>query len=466
MEDMKMPELKDIIDNSNEPEVTKAVFDEMKKIGVDSKENYTSLQKSYEDLKKTVDGQDGDFDALAEQKFQKLGEDIITRQEALDESVQKSYADAKKRMDDIEVALQRPGNGASAEDLKKAEKEAGEFKRSIEAANSGGSRFKNTDKIEVEDMVNFNKSFEKYLRLDEKNMLEADRKAMMVGVDPDGGYVVNPQMGNKIITRLYEIDPMRSLASVESISTGAIEWLVDWDETDASWEEETVAVDADTDTAQLKKKRIPVSPLAARPAATQTLLEDAAINIEAWLSRKAADKFGRTEAATFIDGDGVGKPRGILTYDNGTSYGQIEQVNMGNATALTADGFASVKYSMIEQYLNRGTWIMNRSTVLAATLLKDGTGDYIWKPGLASDPTATILGLPVRMSTTMPAVAASALSVALADWKEAYMIVDRIGITVQRDPYTRKPFVEFYFRKRVGGDVVNYQAIKIGKISA
>jgi HK97 family phage major capsid protein len=101
-----------------------------------------------------------------------------------------------------------------------------------------------------------------------------------------------------------------------------------------------------------------------------------------------------------------------------------------------------------------------------ATKLKTGDGDFIWKPGLASDPTSTILGLPVRMSTTMPAVAANALSVALADWREAYMIVDRLGITTQRDPYSQKPFIEFYTRKRVGGDVVNYQAIKIGKIAA
>ena len=110
---------------------------------------------------------------------------------------------------------------------------------------------------------------------------------------------------------------------------------------------------------------------------------------------------------------------------------------------------------------------MNRTTVLAAMLLKNGAGDYIWKPSMmASDPSSSILGLPVRMSTTMPVVAANALAVALADWKAAYLIVDRLGITVQRDPYTVKPFVEFYTRKRVGGDVDNWEAIKIGTIEA
>ena len=141
---------------------------------------------------------------------------------------------------------------------------------------------------------------------------------------------------------------------------------------------------------------------------------------------------------------------------------------MGHATALTADGFIDIKYSLKEQFLGMATaWLMNRSTVAAAMKLKDGTGNYIWKPSmLASDPGSSILGIPVRMSTTMPAVAAGALSVALADWKEAYTIVDRLGITIQRDPYTVKPLVEFYTRKRVGGDVTNFEAIKIGVISA
>ena len=189
-------------------------------------------------------------------------------------------------------------------------------------------------------------------------------------------------------------------------------------------------------------------------------------SIETWLSNKCADKFNRTESAAFVTGNGVGKPRGFLTYANGTSWGQVEQVNMGAAAALTADGFYSVKYALIEQYLNRATWLMNRSTFAAALKLKDGSGNYLWQPSYQLGQPSTLIGLPVRMGTTMPAVAAGALSVALADWQEAYMIVDRIGISLLRDPYTVKPVIEYYFRKRVGGDVTNYTAIKLGKISA
>ena len=162
---------------------------------------------------------------------------------------------------------------------------------------------------------------------------------------------------------------------------------------------------------------------------------------------------------------GVGMNRGFLTYANGTNYGQIERTNMQAAAAVTADGFVAVKYSMIEQFLGRGTWLMNRTTVRDTMYLKDGEGRYIWKPGFQDDSQASILGSPVRMSTSMPAVAAGALAVAFADWAEAYMVVDRLGITIQRDPYTQKPMIEFYTRKRVGGDVVNYQAIKLGNIA-
>jgi HK97 family phage major capsid protein len=120
----------------------------------------------------------------------------------------------------------------------------------------------------------------------------------------------------------------------------------------------------------------------------------------------------------------------------------------------------------MEYYLNRGTWLMQRSTVMAAMKLKDGAGDYLWKPSmLAADPSSVILGLPVRMSPTVPTVAANSLSVILADWKSAYLIVDRLGMTIQRDPFTVKPFVEFYTRKRVGADVIDYDAVKIGRIA-
>jgi len=289
-------------------------------------------------------------------------------------------------------------------------------------------------------------------------------KALSVGIDPDGGYTVSPYMSNRVVEQMYEMDPVRQLASVESITTNAIEFMVDRGQAGFGWESETSA-GAETTTPDFGKKRIPVHIMYAKPRATQQLLEDSGINIESWIANKVADRFARVEGAAFVLGDGVGKPRGVLTYPNGTARGQIEWVNMGAAATLTGDGFIQIKYHLNEYFLNRGTWLMSRGTLAAAMILKDGTGNYLWKPSnIADDPSSTMLGLPVRMSPSVPAVAANALSVVLADWKSAYLIVDRLGITVQRDPYTVKPFVEFYTRKRVGGDVMDYDAVKIGYI--
>lgn len=457
-------DMEELLKGAKEPEVVKAVLKEIATIGELSEKNFETTQKNYSDLKDLVDkmSDDDKIDVLVKEQITKLSEDISTRQNEMDKAIH-------KRVDDVEVALKRPG-GSTDDEMKDLEAEVKDFIIACAAVKGKSSynhlkeALKNPD---IKQYVEYKESFGDYLRVngDERALPIDVQKSLSSGIDPDGGYTVNPVMNSRIITRMFEADPIRQLASVQTISTNAMEWLVDWDEAGYEWEGETVATD-NRETPTLQKKRIPVHNMATRPLITQTLIEDSAINIENWLADHVAKRFGRGEGAAFVTGDGIMRPRGFLTYDNGTSYGQIEQVNMGHATALTTDGFTLIMYSMLEELMTRGTWLMNRTTVRDTMLLKDGDGQYIWRPGLVAGQPSTILALPLRMSTTMPAVAADALSVALADWAEAYMIVDRLGITIQRDPYTQKPYVEFYTRKRVGGDVVNYQAIKLGKISA
>jgi HK97 family phage major capsid protein len=456
-------------------EIAEQVAEDVKKLGDNIEAVQDELKANYEELKKLVD--EGSDDVLAKERIEKLSTDIATRQDEVDKIFAESKTEREElekkiheRIDAVEVAMQRPvmGDADANDDKVKAAKEFMIHKLSRSAGSTGVKYQSIKDaEVNIEEYETYKKAFESYLRTPDDKFLSAEEsKALIVGSDPDGGYLVTPEMGNKIITKLFESSPIRQLAATESISTDAIEWLVDYDEAGAEWEEETIAT-TNADTPTWNKKRITVHPLATRPKISQQMIEDSSINIESWLSGKVGDKMARTEATAFVNGSGVGRPRGFLTYNDGTdTWGQIDQINMGEAATLTADGFVSVKYGLIEQYLNRGTWLMNRSTVQAAMKLKDGNGQYIWKPSMiADDPSSNILGLPVRMGTDMPAVAANALSVALADWKEAYMIVDRIGVSVQRDPYTAKPLVEFYFRKRVGGDVTNYQAIVIGKVA-
>ena len=455
-------------------EIIQGVSDQVRSLGdtvSGMKKNYDTMRNEYEDLKKLV-GSNTD-DVVVKERMEKFSLAIALRQDEMDKKTAEMQKGINDRIDQIEVAFNRPRQG-QAENKSADYEQAKQFLTTVAAVNSNdekGLTYEKARQIEVnvDEYKKYCSAFEGYIRKHggsrEALLAPEEIKTLLAGVDPDGGYTVPTQMSNMIITKLFESDPMRQLANVETISTNAIEWLVDADEAGATWEAETVASSNYT-TPQFNKKRIAVHMMGTRPRASQVLLEDSGLNIESWLSNKVADKFLRTEQAAFIDGDGIGKPRGILSYADGSTWGTIEQVHMGHASALTADGFIKIKYALIEQYLQRGTWLMNRGTVSKAIQLKDGTGNYLWQPGLAAGQPSMILGLPVRMSTTMPAVSTSTLSVALADWKEAYMIVDRIGITVQRDPYTAKPLVEFYFRKRVGGDVANFTAIKIGTIEA
>lgn len=180
-----------------------------------------------------------------------------------------------------------------------------------------------------------------------------------------------------------------------------------------------------------------------------------------------ADKFARLEATAFISGNGTTAPKGILTYTAGTSFGQVQQVNSGTDGAVTADGLINLYYALKDEYAKRATFLMHRTTAQAVRLLKESTtNQYLWQPGLTAGTPDTLLGVPVVLAADMPIADEDALSVALGDFKRAYMIVDRVGIRTLRDPYTAKPFVKFYTTKRVGGKVVNTEALKLLKLAA
>ncbi len=340
----------------------------------------------------------------------------------------------KNRLEHMETAMVRPGLGGVA-------------------AQGGYSASASEHK----------EAFCSYLRKGtEDDLAFLEKKALSVGSDPDGGYLVTQQMSGSIVEKVYETSPMRQLASVESISSDALEVLEETTEAVAGWSASETAAVADTDTPDFVKKVIAVHELFAQPKATQKLLDDASVDVEAWLSEKLVDVFSRKENAAFINGTGTGHPKGILTYPAGTSATQIEQVNSGSAGNVTADSLIQLYYALKEEYAAHATFLMNRATVQQARLLKESTTDqYLWNPGLSAGAPDTLLGVPVMQAADMPAPTASSLSVALGDFSRAYQIVDRTGLRVLRDPYTEKPFVKFYSTKRVGGDVINTEAIKL-----
>lgn len=341
----------------------------------------------------------------------------------------------KSRLNKMEAAISRPVIGS------------GEYKFSNEA------------------IAEHKEAFRRYLRKGvEGDLINLETKALSVSSDPDGGYLVSPQLSDKIISTVLETSPMRRVASIEVISSDELEVIQDKDTATSGWTTEAASI-SDTDTPQFAKKTIPVHELYAQPKATQKLIDDAAIDIEGWLAAKIADSFSAKENTAFISGDGVGKPRGILTYTSGTSWGQIQQVSSGSSGAVTANGIIALYYALKESYAIRATFMMNRATIEDVRQLKDNNNQYLWQPGLSAGAPDTLLGVPVIQAADMPVPTSGSLSIACADFKAAYQIVDRAGIRVLRDPFTDKPFVKFYTTKRVGGDVVNFEAIKVQVLS-
>lgn len=318
-------------------------------------------------------------------------------------------------------------------------------------------------KTRKENAQKYSGHFNKYLRKGQE--MTHEQKALSVGSDTDGGYLVTPEMSSEIVKKVFESTPMRQLASVQTISSDALEIIQDLDEVGSGWVAEQSSR-SETGTPQIKMIVIPVHELYAQPKATQKFLDDAGINVEAWLEGKVSEKFSRDEATGFVSGNGVGKPRGILGYDAGTGFNQVEQVASTSIGALAGDDFYELEGALKEAYRPNASALMNRLTMKAARKLKDSQGRYLWEPALNGKAQSMIAGYPIFIGSDMPTVAADALSIAFGDFKQAYQIVDRIGIRVVRDIYTAKPNVLFYTTKRVGGGMKNFEALKILKIRA
>ena len=325
--------------------------------------------------------------------------------------------------------------------------------------------------VGIEEYQAYRSALNTYMRRGGNTPREA-LAAMSVGSDPDGGFAVTPDTSGRIVKKLFETSPMRQVASVDTIGTDRLEGFNDLGEGTAGWVGETAPRPA-TGTPQLGKWDIPVHELYAFPQATQKVLDDAMFDIEAWLAAKTSDKFIRTENAAFLNGDGALKPRGLLTYptaltaDATRAWGIFQHVLTGTDASFGAtngsDKLIDLVYSVKAGYRAGANFMAARSTVAEVRKLKDGQGNYIWAPSLQALSGGTILGFNIVEAEDMPVIAADSLSLAFGDFSEAYQIVDRVGIRVLRDPLTNKPYVGFYTTKRVGGDAINFEAVKFLK---
>ncbi|NTI22384.1 phage major capsid protein [Rhizobium rhizogenes] len=335
------------------------------------------------------------------------------------------------------------------------------------------SRIVGTD-VSAEDVGKYAAGLDTYMRVGADNRRFSDvRNLMEVGSDPNGGYTVTPDMNGRIIKKIFETSPARQLFSVVSIGTDAMEGMIDRDELDTGWVGEKQAR-PETGTPELGKWRIPVFEQYAMPKVTQKILDDSGFDIESWLSNKVSDKFVRSENTAMFSGNGVNQPRGLLTYQTaatsdkaGRAWQVFEHIASGGNTSITnTDFLIDLVFSLKAAYRANASWTMNRKTLSTIRKLKDGQDNYLWQPDFAMRQGGNVLGYGVVEAEDMPDVAANALSIGFGDFKSAYQIVDRSGIRVLRDPYTEKGFVKLYTTKRVGGDALDFEAVKFMKFTA
>jgi HK97 family phage major capsid protein len=317
-------------------------------------------------------------------------------------------------------------------------------------------------------------AFEAYVREGEASGLRAlEAKAMSIGSNADGGYLVPPEIETTIGQRLAVISPIRSIAGVQTISSNIYKKPFMTAGPAVGWVGETDAR-AQTASPTLDELSFPAMELYAMPAATATLLEDSAVNIDQWLAQEVEQVFAAQEGTAFVAGDGSNKPTGFLSYttvDNDDwTWGNIGYVASGAAGAFPSsnpsDVLVDLIYAVNAGYRQNAVFVMNRKTQSAIRKFKDAGGDYLWQPPTGPGSKASLMTFPVIEAEDMPDIAANSLSIAFGDFNRGYLVVDRAGVTVLRDPYSAKPYVLFYTTKRVGGGVQDFDAIKLLKFAA
>ena len=309
-------------------------------------------------------------------------------------------------------------------------------------------------------------------RGDESALASFEAKALSAGSEPDGGYVAPPDLDRLIETRLRQVSPMRQIATVRTTSSTTFKKPISITAAGAGWAAET-ATRNPTTTPTLALLEFETGDLYANLAATQTLLDDAYVNLEEWIATEVEEAFAGQERAAFITGDGDEKPKGFLGYefvaDASHVWGKIGYIATGATGDFDStdpvDAFVDLIYAPKPQYRQSGRFVMNRKTLSAVRKLKDTEGRYIWEPtegGLSS----SLLGYPITEMEDMPDIGDDTHPIAFGDFARGYLIVDRAGVRVLRDPYSSKPYVLFYVTKRVGGGVQNFDAIKTLKFGA
>ena len=423
--------------------------------------------QAWEEFKKTNN------DLIAAKAEGKAVADLEAKLATISESMDK-YADDRKSIEDFMAKMTAPGGGTQED--KEIAAEVKSFNTMMRAEYQGKGKAAPAD-FDVQGYKHYKSAFFKLMGGVTLDSLNSDeRKAMSAGSDPDGGYLLPQSTVGRVVAKIYEQSTMRRLANVQTISTEKLEGLIDNNEADAGWVSE-LGSRSDSSTPQVGKYEIETHEMSAMPKISQKLIDDAATDVEAWLANKVADKFARLEGTAFTTGNGTGKPRGLFSYttaataDDSRAWGAFEHVKTGTNGDFNGTTKADPLFDLIgafkDQYLQNAQWLMRREVRTKLRKLRGATSDlYLWEPSLERGQPDRLNGYPVNVDQYVPTLATDSLSLAFGDFREAFTIIDRIGIRTLRDPYTAKPYIVFYSTKRTGSGATNFEAVKFLKFAA
>lgn len=366
----------------------------------------------------------------------RLGADTVTTEKV--ERISRALDEQKRTLDNLSLKRARPALGRE-----------------------GGRALPNEHK----------EAFDLYMRSgDDRQLRGLDAKAMSYGSGQDGGYLVPDETEAEIGRRLSAFSPIRSIASVRQVSAAVLKKPFTTTGPAVGWVAETAAR-PQTATPVLAELQFPTMELYAMPAATASLLEDSVVDLDQWIASEVETAFAEQEGTAFVSGNGVNRPKGFLDYNKvaeaSWAWGDIGYLTTGVSGGLPAsspsDILIDLVYTLKAGYRQNASWVMNRKTQSSIRKLKDGDGNYLWQPPAAAGQRAMLMGFPLVEAEDMPDAAANATPIAFGDFARGYLVVDRTGVRVLRDPYSAKPYVLFYTTKRVGGGVQDFSAIKLLK---
>lgn len=392
--------------------------------------------------------------------------------EALDAKLAKMDAhidavtEAKNRLERLETKMARPGAFGGSD-------KPGESAESVEYKNEFLAWMRSPEDPERKAAIH--NAGRKLEQRNKAEGLETRASAVVTSTGASGGYALPEQIEQSIARLSVDISPIRQIATVRTVGTTDYKELFDVNGAGFEWLGEADTRNQ-TNTPDLAEVAPTFGMASAKPQASEESLDDLFFNVEDWLVTSVAETLSAGEGAAFVSGNGTKKPTGFLagptpvtTTDASRAFGTLQYIASGQAAALptSLDNFLDVIYSLRARYRANATWVTSKLVLAALRKYKEATTNaYMWAGPTAAGQPSTFFGYPIVEAEDMPAVGAGVFAVAFGDFREGYLIADRVGMRITRDEITTPGYVKFYIRRRTGGKIRNSQAIKLLKIAA